>query len=269
MLGVGSKNKIFQNFLELVWIRRIGPPRYGISNLLDTEYRTYWVRRIELLWYDVLGSLGTAYSLFRYGELAENVLLMVFDQSIICGVSTDVDTAYSSKSGNGLEFFKVIRYGSERDALLRQLRQNLLAAMNRMEETANHKRREVEFTVGDKILERVRKVAYRLALPTDRKIHLVFHVSILKPFFRHVTREAPSLPEEVEDGRPIEQPVAIYGSRVILRNGQSVLVQWVGRSSKDATWEWLFEFQSAYPTYDLEDKVIFKERGNDTPMTVT
>ncbi|GKF90879.1 hypothetical protein Tco_0274580, partial [Tanacetum coccineum] len=66
-LGVGSKNKIFQNFLGL------GP----------------WV----------------------YGELAENVLLMIFDQSIIYGVSADVDTAYSSKSGNGLEFFKVIRYG--------------------------------------------------------------------------------------------------------------------------------------------------------------
>ncbi|GKE99552.1 hypothetical protein Tco_0022903, partial [Tanacetum coccineum] len=68
------------------------------------------VRRIELLRYGVLGSLGMAYWLFGYGELAEIVLLMVFDQSIIYGVSADVDTAYSSKSGNGLEFFKVIRY---------------------------------------------------------------------------------------------------------------------------------------------------------------
>ncbi|GJZ97326.1 hypothetical protein Tco_0669779 [Tanacetum coccineum] len=39
------------------------------------------------------------------------MLLMIFDQSIIYGVSADVDTAYSSKSGNGLEFFKVSRYG--------------------------------------------------------------------------------------------------------------------------------------------------------------
>ncbi|GKC36246.1 hypothetical protein Tco_1048630, partial [Tanacetum coccineum] len=74
-------------------------------------YRAYWVRHIELLRYGVLGSLGTAYWLFGYGELAENVLLMIFDQSIIYGVSADVDTVYSSKSGNGLEFFKVIRYG--------------------------------------------------------------------------------------------------------------------------------------------------------------
>ncbi|GJT55265.1 hypothetical protein Tco_0990319 [Tanacetum coccineum] len=84
------------------WIRRIGPPGYGVSDLLDMAYRTYWVRHIELLWYSVLGSLGTAYWLFGYGELAENVLFMVFDQSIIYDVYTDVDTAYSSKSGNGL-----------------------------------------------------------------------------------------------------------------------------------------------------------------------
>ncbi|GJT78664.1 putative reverse transcriptase domain-containing protein [Tanacetum coccineum] len=59
------------NFLELIWIRRIGPPGYGVSDLLDTAYQTYWVRRIELL-------------------------------RIIYDVYTDVDTAYSSKSGNGL-----------------------------------------------------------------------------------------------------------------------------------------------------------------------
>ncbi|GJT50972.1 zinc finger, CCHC-type containing protein [Tanacetum coccineum] len=33
-------------------------PRYGVSDLLDTAYRTYWVWHIELLQYSVLGSLG-------------------------------------------------------------------------------------------------------------------------------------------------------------------------------------------------------------------
>ncbi|GJV77536.1 hypothetical protein Tco_1509120 [Tanacetum coccineum] len=91
-----------------MWIRRIGPTGYDISDLLDTAYQTSSIRRIGLIGYDVLGFLGTAYWLFGYGELAENVLLKVFDQSIIYGVSADVDTAYSSKSGNGLEFFKVL-----------------------------------------------------------------------------------------------------------------------------------------------------------------
>ncbi|GKE26585.1 hypothetical protein Tco_1441969, partial [Tanacetum coccineum] len=49
------------NFLELVWILHIGPPGYGVSDLLDTAYQTYWLWRIELLWYRVFGSLGTAY----------------------------------------------------------------------------------------------------------------------------------------------------------------------------------------------------------------
>ncbi|GKE17351.1 ribonuclease H-like domain-containing protein, partial [Tanacetum coccineum] len=37
------------------------PPGYGVSDLLDMAYRTYWLRCIELLRYGVLGSLGTAY----------------------------------------------------------------------------------------------------------------------------------------------------------------------------------------------------------------
>ncbi|GJX09473.1 ty3-gypsy retrotransposon protein [Tanacetum coccineum] len=154
----------------------------------------------------------------------------------------------------------------ERDALLRLLKKNLLAAKNRMEVQANRRRQDVEFAVGDK---RMGKVAYRLALPADNKIHPVFHVSILKPFVGDSAQHVTNLPEEVEDGRPIEQPVAICGRRVILHKGESVqqvLVQWAGRSPEDATWEGLSEFQKAYPNYDLEDKVSFEERGNDTPM---
>ncbi|GKE82931.1 ty3-gypsy retrotransposon protein [Tanacetum coccineum] len=51
----------------------------------------------------------------------------------------------------------------ERDGLLRQLRQNLLAAKSRIEEKANLKHQEVEFNVEDQVFERVGKVAYRLA----------------------------------------------------------------------------------------------------------
>ncbi|GJS90226.1 putative reverse transcriptase domain-containing protein [Tanacetum coccineum] len=61
-------------------------------DLLDMTYQTYWVQRIRPPRYGVSDLLGTAYWLFGYGELAKNVLLMVFDQSIIYGVSADVDT---------------------------------------------------------------------------------------------------------------------------------------------------------------------------------
>ncbi|GJS49281.1 ty3-gypsy retrotransposon protein [Tanacetum coccineum] len=187
---------------------------------------------------------------------------------------------------------------TEQEELLRKLRNNLLAAKHRMEMKANHNRRDVEFKQGDmvfvklqpyrqvtlakrlsnklakryygpfKVLERVGKVAYRLALPSTSKIHPVFHVSLLKPFEGTEPEEVSNLPEDVYEGYPVEQPLSICDSQVVLKNGlpaRQVLVQWLGSSPEEATWEWLTDFQAAYPTYHLEDKVISEEEGNVTP----
>ncbi|CAH1414979.1 unnamed protein product [Lactuca virosa] len=184
-----------------------------------------------------------------------------------------------------------------RDTLIRQLKDNLAVAKARMEAKANKKRREVNFQPGDQVLvklrpyrqisvanrltnklskryygpfeviERVGKVAYRLALPPTSKIHPVFHVSILKPFNGDAQAVVVALPADVEKGQPVEQPLAICGSCRVLRNGapvRQVLVQWTGRSPTEATWEYLEEFQGAYPTYHLEDKVFSEGEGNDT-----
>ncbi|GKB48408.1 hypothetical protein Tco_0899161, partial [Tanacetum coccineum] len=95
---------------RISWIRRIGSSRYGVSDLLGTAYWALPVRCIGVLGYGVLGYSGTVFctswvrriELLGYGVLAESVLFLIFDQSIIYDVYTDVDTAYSSKSGNGL-----------------------------------------------------------------------------------------------------------------------------------------------------------------------
>nr|GEW36501.1 Ty3/gypsy retrotransposon protein [Tanacetum cinerariifolium] len=186
---------------------------------------------------------------------------------------------------------------SERDELLQQLRHNLLDTKNCMEMKANSSRRDVEFKQEDlvfvklqpyrqltlakrlsnklakryygpfKVLERVRKVAYCLALPSTSKIHLVFHVSLLKPFEGTELREVSNFPEDVFEGYPMEQPLSICDSWVVLKNGlpaRQVLVQWLGSLPEEATWEWLTDFQAAYPTYHLVDKVISEEKGNVT-----
>ncbi|GKC83586.1 ty3-gypsy retrotransposon protein [Tanacetum coccineum] len=111
-------------------------------------------------------------------------------------------------------------------------------------------------------MERIGKVAYRLPLPATSKIHPVFHVSILKAFLGNGSEVVAGLPEEFHDGQPVKQPLAACDVRV-----RQIMVQWVGGSPEEATWEWLSMFQNAYPRYNLEDKVVFEERENVMPAT--
>ncbi|GKE05328.1 hypothetical protein Tco_1397346, partial [Tanacetum coccineum] len=116
----------------------------------------------------------------------------------------------------------------ERDVLLRQLRENLLAARNRMEMQANRSRREVEFNVGDKVLFKLQPCWNewarwrRLKLPSTSKIDPVFHVSLLKLFTRAGIKGISSLPEEEHEGHPLDQPLTVCATSAILRNGEPI-----------------------------------------------
>ncbi|GKF57838.1 ty3-gypsy retrotransposon protein, partial [Tanacetum coccineum] len=142
----------------------------------------------------------------------------------------------------------------ERDALLRQLKQNLLVAKHRMEMQANRNRRD-SLVIG--------------CLLNYNHIGRLHWLNItLTNSLRGTGHEAvTNFPKEEHEGQPVEQPLAICATRVVLQKGvpaRQVLVQWSGSSPEEATWEWLSEFKAAYPSYHLEDKVIVEGVGNVT-----
>ncbi|CAG8754581.1 6705_t:CDS:1, partial [Racocetra persica] len=88
------------------------------------------------------------------------------------------------------------------------------------------------FKIGQKILA----VIYRLKLPETLRIHLVFHVSLLKPYypseFRDEVRKKP--PEIATEGPEEHEVKAILDKRTYYRRLQ-YLVKWKGHPLYDAT----------------------------------
>lgn len=88
-------------------------------------------------------------------------------------------------------------------------------------------------------VERVlRKVAYKLSLPTSTQIYNVFHVSLLRP----LSGILPSQPHNPSWLHGTEvfmapQPLAILAHRTVKRHNTAhtqYLVQWVGQTLMDA-----------------------------------
>ncbi|XP_027171416.1 uncharacterized protein LOC113770982 [Coffea eugenioides] len=147
-------------------------------------------------------------------------------------------------------------YIRERQQLDNMLKQNLKQAQERMMKYVDEKRSEREFSEGDwvylrlqpyrqstvalrgntklsaryfgpyKIEGMIGSVAYRLSLPKSSKVHLVFHVSLLK---RKVGKEATpilQLPETNEKGHWRVEPVAVLGRRMIKKKNAAA-TQWL------------------------------------------
>ena len=154
---------------------------------------------------------------------------------------------------------------------LEAARQQLAAAQQRQAHYANLKRQDAAFDVGDRvllstanlrlrsdgpaskfnvkwtgpftILERVGAVAYRLDLPATMKIHPVFHISLLKPYFHDET--TPERQETQLRPPPIinDDVYLVYRllrKRTITEGGRQLaqyLVLWQGYPLSEATWE--------------------------------
>ncbi|KAL5537439.1 hypothetical protein UlMin_045822 [Ulmus minor] len=154
-------------------------------------------------------------------------------------------------------------------------------AQSRQKSYADKRRRPLEFLVGDsvflkvapmkgvmrfgkkgklspryigpfEILERIGKVAYRLALPPELSpVHNVFHVSMLRRYVSDPSHVLENEPIEVhEDLTYEEQPVQILDQKdKTLRNKVISLVKvlWRNHKVEEATWEREDEMRTKYP----------------------
>jgi hypothetical protein len=154
--------------------------------------------------------------------------------------------------------------------ILCTLKENLVMAQNRMKQQADQGLSERQFLEGDQvflrlqpykktslkaeqcqkiapkfygpytILKRVGQVAYQLALPSQSKLHPVFHVSCLKKVIGTRCQLQTNLPELAEEGSIWLQPEVVLDRRercLCQRTIKEVLIQWKDMTPADATWE--------------------------------
>jgi hypothetical protein len=166
-------------------------------------------------------------------------------------------------------------------SVVSQIRRHMQAAQDRQQSWADVRRRHLEFEVGDHVflrisptrgvirfgrrgklsprfigpfdvVERVGKVAYRLALPPALAgVHDVFHVSQLRRYIRDPSHVIDHSELSVSPDLSLaSQPVAILDAREKrLKNRviRLVRVAWSSRSSGDSTWELEDKMRESYP----------------------
>lgn len=171
----------------------------------------------------------------------------------------------------------------QRGIMLQILKENLCKAQSRMKHFAYKNRTDRTFEVGDQvylklqpyrqnsvhlrrhlklsshyfgpytILQKVGKVAYKLDLPPDSKIHPVFHVSLLKKKLSEDIVPTPQLPDMTSDGLFHTAPAAVLDRRQIHRGRlevEQILVQWGPDSSDLVSWEDAKDIRKKFPTFD-------------------
>lgn len=176
----------------------------------------------------------------------------------------------------------VARSLQERENMLLFLKFHLMRAQHRMKQFVDQYRTERNFDIGDfvyvklqpyrqhsvvlrntqklapkyygpyKILDRCGEVAYKLQLPAHSQIHPVFHVSQLKILVGNVTTttQLPTVMPDVFE----KLPEHILERKIVKRQGRAVtkvLIKWVNEPVEEATWEFLFDLQKKFPSFDL------------------
>ena len=178
----------------------------------------------------------------------------------------------------------------ERNAMLDELRFQLVKAQQVMKSRADGKRRDEAFAVDDwvylklqpyrqkslarrpfdklaaryygpfRITQKIGQVAYRLQLPDSATIHPVFHVSQLKRTVMN-TPVSPSIPPQLTPELELvvepEDVLEVRHVKVGNSSRQEALIKWKTLPDFEATWEDVVTLANVFPSFHLEDKVTF------------
>ncbi|XP_039017491.1 uncharacterized protein LOC120148438 [Hibiscus syriacus] len=96
-------------------------------------------------------------------------------------------------------------------------------------------------------------IVYQLELPAHSKIHLAFHVSLLKKKVGEGTVTSKNPPELSDDGQMKVYPAIVLNKRIVKRQNRAVtqlLIQWSNLGAKNATWEDYNVLKSQFPDFD-------------------
>ncbi|CAJ2662834.1 unnamed protein product [Trifolium pratense] len=177
-----------------------------------------------------------------------------------------------------------------RDKILQQLKSNLERAQQYMKHQADKHRKAVQFQIEELVLVRLQpyrqqsvalrknqklgmryfgpfeiidcvgKVAYKLKLPDNAKIHTVFHVSQLKPFKGTTDEQYLPLPLTMADTGPIIQPAAVLQARTIMQGSQKLLEENMSAAQSHGDPQNALEME----TVEENNKLMGPRRGQRT-----
>ncbi|GJR43517.1 putative reverse transcriptase domain-containing protein [Tanacetum coccineum] len=194
-------------------------------------------------------SMSTAYHPETDGQ-SERTIQTLEDMLRACVIDFGKGWCAGPRLGKPIEPSRnLIQETTEKIILIKQRMQE---AQDRQKSYADRKRKPMEFEVGDRVLAKVGKVAYRLELPQElSRVHHTFHVSNLKKCYADEPLVMPLEGIHVDDKLQfVEEPVEIM-EREIKRLKRSriplVKVRWNSRRGPEFTWEREDSFKQKYP----------------------
>ncbi|GKC99460.1 hypothetical protein Tco_1169735 [Tanacetum coccineum] len=133
-----------------------------------------------------------------------------------------------------------------------QIKQRMQVTRDRQKSYTDLKRKPMDFQVGDKVLEKVGSVVYKLELPGElSRVHNTFHVSNLKKCYADEPIAIPFYRLHFDDKLQfIKEPVKIM-DREVKRFKKShipiIKVRWNYMRGPEFTWECEDQFWKKYP----------------------